>query len=1000
MTARWYGRVQLALKSARPRKKQSDGTEPALKDCWDEYDDPDERFQIVTARGKIFTLEESGGGNSTTTIIIDNSTHTVINNTLTGGGVGFGFLPQIEVYEPPIKMVAWGNSTHTDAASVVLFARAGEVDYTSMVRATDEPISFTLPPFSGEYRLFGGKMVGTNDLSGPNSDWEDKGGWWEMSGGKNGTEPYTSVVRLDNYPLDKILNITAYASENATIRIVSSPNDLASLVPAGDGFAPEVVLIDSYLNYTKVLVNSYSHSSSNARNTPITHDLFECVEYSPGRGYKCHEFAYPSYPAETRTDFYVKNCYDVVETRRAGSVDVLDGVTAGYTKGVYNSTGTYSADFEQWRSVTLNTPPVIECGPKIDSYHHVTKIEQNQTASYRDTYLFGPDQGTLSSGDLLTEIHGNMTLNAGSHTVRLDGIGLFEEAVDLRKTTSMVSEVTVDVESSFHSLFGYLVLEAPDGQQVELCRVFCSQYTYFLDYYADERRLSIPASFNSTNTAGDWKLHGKEYAGSSSHLILNSWTLKFDSDGGITNMFSSPYSLQNLSPNYYGHIDTIAVPHGPQSRYNGDLYLMAIGVNATETVMVRATDYVSPSLLSISNLPSYVPYEITYGNYTLKAGMTDGSGRMGVQYSEVGIELTEPVIFKYWPNSLTYVGNHHAAGKSIMFDTYHDMVIPFPWDPADPLMYVAKAYVLMTIPVDDMSLDGIRLYNKAGQHVSYPHLTGTYDSGDEVFVPIFLGTTEIHLKINGDWVQSYVKDVQQNTRARVLGGPGSISGVDLSETATIFVTKPGDVLAFVTATVTGSSHTYFSADYSSNSQDRYDSAIAYAIYRHLPYSTQSDASSVCSAWRGYVYSASISNLRTTIAEAFNNATSGGAISVSAYRNGVLVANSSSIVSDEDVGRSYSGDICFVVTYRDGTVRPHSTSNPWRIGYSLNLDFDNEQFQKYVRVSGLEAGDQLDFVVHSVSNFEMQNPSSITPRSLPFDRSGEFIIQNGYIIIYQ
>ena len=247
------------------------------------------------------------------------------------------------------------------------------------------------------------------------------------------------------------------------------------------------------------------------------------------------------------------------------------------------------------------------------------------------------------------------------------------------------------------------------------------------------------------------------------------------------------------------------------------------------------------------------------------------------------------------------------------------------------------------------------------------------------------------MKINGDWVQSYVKDVQQNTRARVLGGPGSISGVDLSETATIFRHEAGRRVGVRYCNRDWFQPHVFFCDYSSNSQDRYDSAIAYAIYRHLPYSTQSDASSVCSAWRGYVYSASISNLRTTIAEAFNNATSGGAISVSAYRNGVLVANSSSIVSDEDVGRSYSGDICFVVTYRDGTVRPHSTSNPWRIGYSLNLDFDNEQFQKYVRVSGLEAGDQLDFVVHSVSNFEMQNPSSITPRSLSFDRSGEFII---------
>ena len=77
---------------------------------------------------------------------------------MTGGGVGFGFLPQIEVYEPPIKMIVWGNSTHTDASPAIGFHRVGEVDHTVMVRANDEPISFTLPPFSGEYRLSGGKM--------------------------------------------------------------------------------------------------------------------------------------------------------------------------------------------------------------------------------------------------------------------------------------------------------------------------------------------------------------------------------------------------------------------------------------------------------------------------------------------------------------------------------------------------------------------------------------------------------------------------------------------------------------------------------------------------------------------------------------------------------------------------------------------------------------------------------------------------------------------------
>ena len=57
------------------------------------------------------------------------------------------------------------------------------------------------------------------------------------------------------------------------------------------------------------------------------------------------------------------------------------------------------------------------------------------------------------------------------------------------------------------------------------------------------------------------------------------------------------------------------------------------------------------------------------------------------------------------------------------------------------------------------------------------------------------------MKINGDWVQSYIKDVQQNTRALVFGGTGSIEGVELSETATIFATKPGEVVALVSVTV-------------------------------------------------------------------------------------------------------------------------------------------------------------------------------------------------------
>ena len=54
------------------QKEIVDGTKQALKPCWDEYDDPAELFQVVTARGKVFTLSEAGSG-----------TTTIINNIIT-----------------------------------------------------------------------------------------------------------------------------------------------------------------------------------------------------------------------------------------------------------------------------------------------------------------------------------------------------------------------------------------------------------------------------------------------------------------------------------------------------------------------------------------------------------------------------------------------------------------------------------------------------------------------------------------------------------------------------------------------------------------------------------------------------------------------------------------------------------------------------------------------------------------------------------------------------
>ena len=264
--------------------------------------------------------------------------------------------------------------------------------------------------------------------------------------------------------------------------------------------------------------------------------------------------------------------------------------------------------------------------------------------------------------------------------------------------------------------------------------------------------------------------------------------------------------------------------------------------------------------------------------------------------------------------------------------------------------------------------------------------------------------TEIHLKINGDWVQSYIKDVQQNTRALVFGGTGSIEGVELSETATIFATKPGEVVALVSATVSGSGHYYYSADYSGYG-NRHSDVRSYARAHDIDYDGRSNAAHACDEWRDYLGEVNSARLllQDTATAAFNEATSGGVIVVSAYRNGVLVGNTSSTITDMDGSYHDWHSICIIIgpPYTEpGEEFPSTHGNPWHVDRRQNVNFDNEAITTNVRVTGVEAGDQIDFVLHSGANFEMQNPMPYSPRSMSSGSSGEFTIKSGYIIIYQ
>lgn len=674
---------------------------------------------------------------------------------------------------------------------------------------------------------------------------------------------------------------------------------------------------------------------------------------------------------------------------------------------------------------------MIDCGPKTDGYHHVTGIEQNQTHAYSATYRFGPDAGTSESGEFLHEIHGNVTLNTGDHDVHFDGAGLFEETVDLRRTTTTATEVIVDVEMTPTSTFGYLMLEAPDGQQQELCNGWCgSTLSNDLELGPGYKRGSFVVYFNSTDIAGDWKLYGKDYNYPRYPVVLQNWTLKFGVGGGTESVFDPPHSLRPSSYTTYTHVDTITMPYGPQDRYHGDLYMMATGMNNTgETVLIRATDQTSHSQLIIRNLPPYAPYMITDDGDVVQIGMADYRGTVDIPYGEITAVLTGPIVLEYWPDSTTYAGNAHANGRGILFDPYNDAVVEFPWKSDDPLLYVARAYVKLTVPVDDTEFGGARLVNEHGQAARYPYLAGTYGAGDEIYVPIFPGAREIHLQINGDWIQSYIKDVQQNSQARVFGevystgiGLGDLAyyNAEATATATMFATQAGDAIAVISATSSGSADHTLRTSYGHGSTDingveRWSNAdsMCYSLYHygHRECNRYPTMNALCRDWGPYITgkAAEIAEFHSAVGRAVASAASGGGVTVSVYHNGDLVqvvsgsdaASYTSSAVEGSFGNEHPDDHCRTIIVNNPWANFESGA-PWRSEHTISTEFRDATFTKPVVVSGVEPGDQIDFVINAGNRLggipdplPHWSPSSVISYSF-----SNVVLESGYILLYQ
>ena len=888
--------------------------------------------------------------------------------------------------------------------------RVGEVDRVVLASHNDHSVSINMPSLSGDYRLSGNLLQGTNEFYGYNSDWEDKGGWMELSGGPGIGGPQTAVVRLqDSYIRGNVLNVTGYASENVTIKIVSSPNDLTQRTIDSDGFVPRVIPLDTPLNYTAERLVS-TQWSVNDPQLPSS-ELVECA-YVSYRTYRCHNFAYSAYPASVTTDFYTKDCDNAIKGTATiiGSypnrryVNIPDDVETGHTKGVWDR---HDADGSvlEWVPVTLDMPPVIECGPRVNGFQHVTKIELNQTDNYNEQYWFGPNSGTYDNGDFYQKIRGNMSLLDSDHHVYFEGTGMFEETIDLNNNflPSHATTVTVDLTLGTSNVYSYYMLEAPDGQEQVLCGLRCGNGL-----------VTYTATFSPTDITGDWQLYGKRWLSSIAPVDLHGWKLTFN---GAEHHASTLNTAYNPPSTTYTVADTITIKPAPYTIGSNSLYLVATGMNATgKTAVIRASDQAFDAPLAIRNMPPYAPYVITDDGNILKIGMADSSGRIDFPHAGLGANLTGPIVFKYWPNSLTYVGNHHAVGKSILFDTYNDRVISFPWDPNDPLLYVVRAYVKMTIPVDGMSLDEIRLVNKVGQYVSYPYLTGTYDAGDEVYVPIFPATTEIHLQINGDWVQSYVKDVQQNSHAKVFSGLSDsvqITNAPLSKTATMFVTQPGSVIALVSVESTGSAQATLATNYSSW-PDRLVSALAYCNLEKSNGVYMFDCpSSTCRQWERHVndnrdlineYRASVDNARQSIIEH-------AGISVIAYKNGQIVETSLTTkpgFTDPHVS-IYEHPYVWRQPLEDCEFRPLTggylsggvwSNQPWQTSSTITIGYTDESFSQPVVVDGVEPGDQIDFVITIGVVLGDVESHLLDGMRYTLTSDSDIKLGDGYIIMYQ
>lgn len=187
--------------------------------------------------------------------------------------------------------------------------------------------------------------------------------------------------------------------------------------------------------------------------------------------------------------------------------------------------------------------------------------------------------------------------------------------------------------------------------------------------------------------------------------------------------------------------------------------------------------------LRVSGAPPGTGYRVERGGMTLASGLSSGSGEILVPAFAGGASPGRGGTLHLY-DSPTYVRPGAQASGTVVFDALNGHVVELEDGHRDRL-YVVHAYAKVPATggadVSGVSLDGA---------VDLPYLSGRYEDGDSVMVPVVPARRTIQMEVNGVPASLDISDVLGGTGLRIAD----------PATSTVSVERPGAFVGSVEAT--------------------------------------------------------------------------------------------------------------------------------------------------------------------------------------------------------